>query len=72
MLKMTKKVLIEGMTCNNCAHHVEEALKEVHGVKSAKVDLKGKYAVIELAHTVDDAEIKEAVDEAGYTVTKIA
>jgi copper chaperone len=41
---MTKKIFIEGMSCAHCAKHVEEALKEVHGIKSAKVNLKGKFA----------------------------
>lgn len=68
---MTKKVFIEGMTCGHCASHVEEALKEVCGIKSAKVDLEGKVAVIELAHEVDDEKIKEAVKDAGYEATNI-
>lgn len=68
---MTKKVFIEGMTCSHCASHVEEALKEVCGIKSAKVDLEGKVAVIELAHDVDGEKIKAAVKDAGYEVTSI-
>ncbi len=68
---MTKKISIEGMTCNNCKHHVEEALKELDGVTSAKVSLEGKFAEIELTHDVDDEKIKAAVDEAGYEVTNI-
>ena len=68
---MTKKVNIEGMTCGHCAMHVEEALKEVCGIKSAKVSLEGKFAEIELAHDVSDEDIKAAVKEAGYQVTSI-
>lgn len=68
---MTKKVFIEGMTCGHCASHVEEALKEVNGIKTAKVDLMGKVAVIELDHEVDDGKIKAAVEEAGYEATSI-
>jgi copper chaperone CopZ len=69
---MTKKVFIEGMSCGHCAKHVEEALKEVCGIKSVKVNLEGKVADIELAHEVEDEKIKAAVSEAGYEVTKIA
>lgn len=68
---MTKKVFIEGMTCAHCANHVQEALKEVSGIKSVKVDLKGKVAFIELAQTVEDEKIKAAVADAGYEATKI-
>lgn len=68
---MTKKVFIEGMTCGHCSSHVEEALKEISGIKSAKVDLMGKVAVIELDQPVEDKMIKAAVEDAGYDVTSI-
>ncbi|HMM21495.1 MAG TPA: heavy-metal-associated domain-containing protein [Selenomonadales bacterium] len=68
---MTKKIFIAGMTCGHCASHVEAALKEVGGVKSAKVDLAGNFATVELAHEVDAEKIKAAVEEAGYEVVSI-
>ncbi|NJD01011.1 MAG: heavy-metal-associated domain-containing protein [Ruminiclostridium sp.] len=68
---MTKKIFIEGMTCGHCAGHVEEALKDICGVKSVKVDLAGKVATVELAHPVEDEKFKSAVDEAGYKVSRI-
>lgn len=68
---MTKTIFVEGMTCNNCVRHVEEALREINGVKSAKVDLKGKKALVELAHDVSDEDIKNAIVDAGYEVTGI-
>ncbi len=68
---MTKKVFIEGMTCGHCARHVEEALNEISGIKSARVDLQAKVAVIELAHDVEDEKIKAAVEDAGYKATNI-
>lgn len=60
---MTKKLLIEGMTCGHCVMHVEEALKGIFGVKSVKVDLEGKKAVVELAHLVDDEKFKAAANK---------
>ncbi|MGI6536875.1 MAG: heavy-metal-associated domain-containing protein [Caldicoprobacterales bacterium] len=68
---MTKTLHVEGMSCNNCVRHVEEALKEVSGVKSAKADLKSKSAVIELTQDIEDKALIEAVEEAGYKVTGI-
>ncbi len=68
---MKKKILIEGMSCGNCVKHTEEALKGICGVKSVKVDLEGKNAVVDLAHPVDDAKFKAAIDEAGYEVVGI-
>jgi len=68
---MTKKIMIEGMTCGHCVMHVEEALKEIDGVKSAKVDLADKSATVELSHEVEDAAFKAAIEDAGYEVTSI-
>lgn len=68
---MTKKVFIAGMTCGHCASHVEGALKGVPGVKSAKVNLEGKFATVELDNEIDAAKIKTAIEAAGYEVTGI-
>lgn len=68
---MTKKILIEGMSCGHCVKHVTEALNEICGVKSVKVDLAGKNAVVELAHEVEDEKFKAAIDEAGYEIVGI-
>jgi len=68
---MKKKIIIEGMSCNHCVAHVEQALMEVDGVKSVKVDLKGKNAVVDLSHDVDDSKLKAAIEDAGYEVIRI-
>ena len=68
---MTKTIYVEGMTCSNCVRHVEEALKELEGVKSVKVDLKAKKADIELSAEVSDQQITEAIEDAGYDVSSI-
>ncbi len=68
---MTKKILIEGMSCQHCVNHVKNALEELDGIKSVKVSLENKSAEIELNHNVDDETIKAAIDEAGYEVTGI-
>jgi copper ion binding protein len=68
---MKKKILIEGMSCQHCVNHVKEALGEISGVNSVKVDLGNKNAVVGLTQTVDDVKFKEAVDEAGYEVVGI-
>lgn len=68
---MPKKIYIEGMSCDNCAKHVQKALIQVDGVKDVMVSLEGKYADVELAYDVDDKLLKEAVEDAGYDVVKI-
>jgi len=68
---MKKQVFIEGMSCQHCVNRVAEALKEIAGVKTVDVDLKGKYAIVEADRQIDDGEIENAIEEAGYDVVKI-
>lgn len=61
------KLNVTGMTCNHCVMSVKEALEELQGVRSARVDLDGGTAVVDY----DDArtsprEMTTAVADAGY------
>ena len=66
---MEKKVVIEGMMCQNCVKHVSNALNGLPGV-TAQVDLDTKTATV--TGEVTDEAIKAAVTEAGYEVVSIA
>jgi len=68
---MIKKITIKGMSCQHCVRHVREALEELAGVKTAKVNLENKTAEVELDQDVDDEKIKAAISDAGYEVTSI-
>ena len=65
--KKMKKMNIEGMMCINCQRHVDKALNAIEGVQ-ARVDLENHCAYIELSKDVSDDVLKQAVEEAGYTV----
>lgn len=39
---------IDGMACPNCAKHIEEELREIPGVRAAKVDFATKTATVSL------------------------
>ena len=65
--KKMKKMNIEGMMCINCQRHVDKALNAIEGVQ-ARVDLENHCAYIELSKEVSDDVLKQAVEEAGYTV----
>lgn len=65
-----KKIYIEGMSCSHCTAHVTETLANLPGVLSVvEVSLSGKYAVIE--GSASDQAIREAIDEAGYDISRI-
>ena len=60
---------IEGMTCASCVAHVENALGEVEGVSSVRVNLATEKAAVELAAgDVALADLARAVDDSGYSV----
>ena len=67
---MTATLHIMGMTCAHCANHVKEALLNIAGIKSVKVDLRKKTAVIKYNENIPESALREAVDEAGYTLLK--
>lgn len=67
---MKKTLSVGGMSCKHCVMHVREALEGVAGVSKAEVDLASGSAVVE-GELFDDAALKAAVEEAGYSVAKI-
>lgn len=67
---MTKKMIIEGMSCGHCSARVEKALNALEGV-SAKVDLENKCAEITVTGSIDDAVLTKAVTDAGYDVISV-
>ena len=58
---------VRGMTCASCVDHVEGALKELHGVQDAVVNLGLNTArVTYIPGVVSTASMKRAVREVGY------
>ena len=64
-------IRISGMHCRNCANSVTNALNAIDGV-SAKVSLKDNMAEVSFDRTVDDADLKQAVEKAGFEVVSIS
>src|SRR4030043_346762 len=57
---------VSGMTCASCVARVEEALSSVSGVVSANVNLASEKATVEYVDGTDVADMRRAVEEAGY------
>lgn len=66
--KMKKEIKIEGMMCQMCKKHVEEALNGL-AETSATVNLEANNAIVETIQ--DDVVLKAAVEKAGYKVVAI-
>jgi Cu+-exporting ATPase len=58
---------VNGMTCQACVSAVEQALRNVAGVKEARVNLENKEAMINIIPGDTDPErLIQAVKMAGY------
>lgn len=69
---MKKKLLIEGMHCQNCVRGLEAVLTEdIDGVEVDEISLEGNYAIIDADESVSDDAIREGVEELGFTLKEI-
>lgn len=60
---------IEGMSCEHCVRAVKNAVEDLGGAVSAKVELSAKTAEVEYDENIlDKAKIIEAIKEEGYEV----
>jgi Cu+-exporting ATPase len=71
--KNTTELRVKGMTCNNCARHVTEAIQSVAGVRSANVMLEAQHASVRWIAGAqrDDSALVQAVQKAGYDAKPI-
>lgn len=60
---------VTGMTCGHCVASVTEEVAEVPGVHEVMADLS-EGTVLVRGRGLDDALIRAAIAEAGYTVTE--
>ena len=66
--RLTEQVYtVAGMTCAHCVHAVTEEVGNVSGVASVSVDLDTGHVTVTGAGYTDE-QIRDAVDEAGYTL----
>ena len=70
----TTELRVSGMTCNNCARHVTEAIQSVAAVQSAAVNLQNAAATV---HWTDAAQknmpaVLTAIAAAGYEAEEIS
>src|SRR5690348_1436259 len=64
---MKTELRVEGMTCQNCARHVQEALQSVDGVAAAQVDLPSGHATVRWVNGTSRTDgLLAALEKAGY------
>ncbi|WP_219418208.1 heavy-metal-associated domain-containing protein [Pseudonocardia nigra] len=57
---------VTGMTCGHCVASVTEEISEIDGVTDVAVDLPTGAVTVTSSRPVDDADVRAAVEEAGY------
>ncbi|MCO7126814.1 heavy-metal-associated domain-containing protein [Sporolactobacillus shoreicorticis] len=65
-----KTLQIDGMTCQNCVIHIENALNTLDGVL-AKASLDKRLATVHMRHPLPADELRRTVSAAGYTVMRV-
>lgn len=62
----TATYTVTGMTCGHCVSSVTEEVEQIPGVTAVDVDLETGRVTVTSDTPVDDAKVKDAVEEAGY------
>jgi copper ion binding protein len=64
----TASYTVVGMTCGHCVNAVTEEVAAVPGVSSVDVDLESGGLTVSSDAPVDEAAVRAAVEEAGYSL----
>jgi copper chaperone len=66
----TATYTVTGMTCEHCVRSVSEEVSALPGVTAVDVDLPSGGLTVTSDAPVDDAEVRAAVEEAGYELAR--
>lgn len=72
MTTHTQTYTVAGMTCAHCVASVTEEVSEVAGVTTVDVDLDSATLRVGSDAPVEEAALRAAVEEAGYTLAPSA
>jgi len=70
MSATTTQFQVTGMTCGHCEMSVREEVSEVPGVQGVEVSHETGLLTVSSTQGVDDAAVRAAVDEAGYSAVR--
>ena len=68
---MEKTMKIEGMMCPHCEARVKKTLEAMDGVIEAVVSHAAGTAIVTMDKPIDDAVLKQAIEDQGYPVLSI-
>lgn len=65
-MSVTSTYSVTGMTCAHCVQAVTSEISELAGVDAVRVDLASGEVTVTSAAPLAAADVRAAVDEAGY------
>ena len=67
----THKYKISGMTCRHCERAIRDEVSELPGIHVDEVSLETGMLTVSSDGDIKDMKVLEAVEEAGYTGTRL-
>jgi len=64
--KTNMEIIVKGMMCQHCEAHVKEELEKIAGVDEATANHEANLVTLKISADVAEADIKAAVETAGY------
>ena len=65
----TSTYTVQGMTCGHCVAAVTEEVGRIAGVTGVQVELESGAVTVTSDGSLDVADVRAAVEEAGYELT---
>ena len=62
---------IDGMMCEMCEAHINEAIRRNFTVKSAKSDRRKKRCVVVSEEPLDETRVREVIKKTGYDLLSV-
>ncbi|WP_239015107.1 heavy-metal-associated domain-containing protein [Streptomyces sp. CdTB01] len=66
---LTTEYHVSGMTCSHCENAVKQEVSALDTVVDVQVDVPTGRVTVTSATPLDDAKVRDAIDEAGYELT---
>jgi copper chaperone CopZ len=63
---------IDGMMCEMCEAHINDAIRKHFAVKSAKSNRKKKQCIVVSEVPLDEAKVREVIGQTGYELLSIS
>jgi copper chaperone len=62
---------VSGMTCGHCVGSVQSEVGKIAGVTAVEVELATGKVTVTANEPIDEALVRDAVEEAGYELTTV-